>query len=156
MSKSGNGAGAEGEEDEEEGDGGDAAVDEEEEEEARKQFWQRLLVAGLPGKPQLLAQSVISAGACSCTSVGSSTFLSLCAMESNRDALSTDHPGRATTTKSLGSLWKPAGRDGIEAGNMISGREGVEGGERFGDWGLGNGLCGMEGGGRRGIGRAHV
>jgi hypothetical protein len=55
-----------------EGDGGRtevAGVDEAD----RKQFWQRFLVAGLPGKPQLLAQSVIS-GACS--SVGSSTFLS--------------------------------------------------------------------------------
>ena len=57
---------------EEEGDGGETEA-----EAARKQFWQRFLVAGLPGKPQLLAQSV-SSGACS--SVGSSTFLPRCAM----------------------------------------------------------------------------
>lgn len=64
---------------------GEAAAEEEEEdaEAAKKQFWQRLLVAGLPGNPQLLAQSVIS-GALS--SVGSSTFFSLCAMiESERE-----------------------------------------------------------------------
>uniref|UniRef100_A0A8R7UGN6 Uncharacterized protein n=1 Tax=Triticum urartu TaxID=4572 RepID=A0A8R7UGN6_TRIUA len=36
---------------------------------AKKQFWQRLCVAGLPGKPQLLAQSVISGAR---SSVGSS------------------------------------------------------------------------------------
>jgi hypothetical protein len=71
LSKSGNAAG------EDEGDGGDAADGEEDD--AKKQFWQRFFVAGLPGKPQLLAQSVIS-GACRCTSVGSSTLLSRCAM----------------------------------------------------------------------------
>ena len=60
----------EGDMEDEEGDGGESEA-------ARKQFWQRFLVAGLPGKPQLLAQSV-SSGACS--SVGSSTFLSRCAM----------------------------------------------------------------------------
>lgn len=57
---------------EEEGGGGETEA-EEEAVAARKQAWQRLLVAGLPGKPQLLAHSV-SSGARS--SVGSSTFLS--------------------------------------------------------------------------------
>jgi hypothetical protein len=66
-----------GEGDDDEGDGGETEA-----EAARKQFWQRFLVAGLPGKPQLLAQSV-SSGACS--SVGSSTFLSRCAMSLSRD-----------------------------------------------------------------------
>jgi hypothetical protein len=59
-------------EEEDEGDGGETEA-EAEAVAARKQFWQRFLVAGFPGKPQLLAQSV-SSGACS--SVGSSTFLS--------------------------------------------------------------------------------
>jgi hypothetical protein len=63
LSKSGNAAG------EEEGDCGEAAEGDGEEEDARKQFWQRFLVAGLPGKPQLLAQSVISGAR---SSVGSS------------------------------------------------------------------------------------
>lgn len=43
---------------------------------AEKQLWQRFCVAGFPGKPQLLAQSVISGAR---SSVGSS-FLSRCAM----------------------------------------------------------------------------
>jgi hypothetical protein len=63
-----------GDEEEEEGGGGETEAEAEEEAvAARKQAWQRLLVAGLPGKPQLLAHSV-SSGARS--SVGSSTFLS--------------------------------------------------------------------------------
>ena len=56
--------------------GADTPGREEEEEEgdvdagpAKKQFWQRFCVAGLPGKPQLLAQSVISGAR---SSVGSS------------------------------------------------------------------------------------
>jgi hypothetical protein len=90
------------------------------------------LVAGLPGKPQLLAQSVIS-GACSF--VGSSTFLSRCAMifvgAEERDEERTRKVGEAAVIRRQEGIGAPPHRCWF--GEMGWGGEG-EGGGRFLLW----------------------